>query len=127
MRLQMSRTLAVLGVFVACGSSGAAAQAGLTVSGTAKPESVTDAAGERYQAGALHRWFSGGTYRDLWAMPIRVPVLDWQTYLGGLHPTKEGGGMQTKSLRLETTSGSEFVFRLADKVATGAPGSLKHT
>jgi hypothetical protein len=127
MRLQMSRTLAVLGVFVACGSSGAAAQAGLTVSGFAKPESVTVAAGERYQAGTLHRWFSGGTYRDLWAMPIRVPVLDWQTYLGGLHPTKEGGGMQTKSLRLENAGGSEYVFRLTDKLATGAPGPLKHT
>ena len=112
---------------MACAASRAAAQTGMTPSTPVKPESVTVAAGERYQAGALHRWFSGGTYRDLWATPIRVPLLDWQTYLGGLHPTKEGGGMQTKSLRLETTNGSEYVFRLADKIATGAPGSLKHT
>jgi hypothetical protein len=127
MRLYMNRAWTILGVFVACGASRAGAQAGLTISTPLKPESVTVAAGERYQAGALHRWFSGGTYRDLWATPIRVPVLDWQTYLGGLHPTKEGGGMQTKSLRMETTDGSEYVFRLADKVATGAPGALKHT
>jgi hypothetical protein len=127
MRPRMNRAWATLGVFVACAASRAAAQTGMTPSTPVKPESVTVAAGERYQAGALHRWFSGGTYRDLWATPIRVPLLDWQTYLGGLHPTKEGGGMQTKSLRLETTNGSEYVFRLADKIATGAPGSLKHT
>jgi len=93
----------------------------------AKPESVTVIAGARYQAGALHRWFVGDTYRDLWTRPIRVPVLDWQTYVGGLHPTKEGGGMQTKSLRLETADGSEYVFRLSDKGETGTPKALKHT
>jgi len=110
---------------VSAAPSIAAAQPRLA--GTEKPESVTVAAGARYQAGALHRWFAGGTYRDLWAMPIRVPVLDWETYLGGLHPTKEGGGMQTKSLRLESADGAEYVFRLSDKAATGAPGQLKNT
>ena len=54
-------------------------------------------------------------------------MLDWHTYLGGLHPTKEGGGMQTKSLRLENADGAEYVFRLSDKEATGAPGALRHT
>src|SRR4029079_4131575 len=49
------------------------------VSSAAKVESVTVAAGRRYRAGALHRWFVGGTYRDLWTMPIHVPVLNWQT------------------------------------------------
>src|ERR1041384_8192618 len=103
----------------------AAAQPG--PSPRAKPESVTVAAGARYQAGTLYRWFAGGAYRDLWATPIRVPVLDWETYVGGLHPTKAGGGMQTKSLRFETTNGAEYVFRLADKGATGAPEGFEHT
>ncbi|HMA23573.1 MAG TPA: hypothetical protein VKP00_06255, partial [Gemmatimonadaceae bacterium] len=106
----------------------AAAQPGLSIPlPAARPESVTVAAGARYQAGALYRWFAGDTYRDLWAMPIRVPVLDWQTYVGGLHPTKEGGGMQTKSLRLETADGAEYVFRLSDKGETGAPKGLENT
>jgi hypothetical protein len=78
-------------------------------------------------AGSLYRWLAGGAYRDLWATPIRVPVLDWETYFGGLHPTKEGGGMQTKSLRLETADGTEYVFRLSDKGATGAPEGFQHT
>jgi hypothetical protein len=92
----------------------------------AEAESVTVAAGTRYEAGALHRWVAGSAYRDLWAMPIRVPVLDLHTYAGGLHPTKEGGGMQTKSLRLETADGTEYVFRLSDK-GSSAPGRLKNT
>jgi hypothetical protein len=103
----------------------AAAQPG--PSPRAKPESVTVAAGARYQAGTFYRWFAGGAYRDLWATPIRVPVLDWETYVGGLHPTKEGGGMQTKSLRLETADGAEYVFRLSDKGATGTPLGFEHT
>jgi hypothetical protein len=91
------------------------------------PESVTLAAGKRYEAGAMHSWFSGSTYRDLWTTPIRVPVLDLQTYAGGLHPIKEGGGMQTKSLRFETEDGSEYAFRLTDKIVTSGPKELQHT
>lgn len=93
----------------------------------AASESVTIAAGQRYQASALKRWLVGGTYRHLWAMPIRVPVLDLRTFAGGVHPTKAGGGMQTKSLRLKTDDGVEYVFRLTDKSATGAPGPLRNT
>ncbi|HMA45026.1 MAG TPA: hypothetical protein VKO86_13465, partial [Gemmatimonadales bacterium] len=92
----------------------------------AAPDSVTVAAGARYQAGALHRWIAGSGYRDLWAMPMRVPVLDLRTYAGGLHPTKEGGGNQTRSLRLEAVSGAEYVFRLSDKRGT-VPAKLKNT
>lgn len=92
-----------------------------------KAESVTVAAGTRYQAGTLHRWLSGSAYRDLWATPIRVPIFDWQNYAGGLHPTKMGGGMQTKSLRFETADGTEYVFRLADKSVLSTPEPVKGT
>jgi hypothetical protein len=97
------------------------------VVGPTKPESVTVAAGTRYQAGMLHRWFAGSTYRDLWVTPIRVPVFDWRHYAGGLHPTKVGGGMQTKSLRFETADGTEYVFRLADKSVLSTPDELQGT
>jgi hypothetical protein len=91
------------------------------------PESVSVAAGTRYEAGAMHSWFSGSTYRALWATPIRVPVLNLHTYAGGLRPLKEGGGMQTKSLRFETADGSEYAFRLTDKIVTSGPKELQHT
>jgi len=129
MRLTRYCTWSIAAAAVASAApSIAAAQPALSIpSSAAKPESVTVAAGARYQAGALYRWFAGDTYRDLWTMPIRVPLLDWQTYVGGLHPTKEGGGMQTKSLRLETADGAEYVFRLSDKGETGVPKELKNT
>ena len=87
----------------------------------AKVESVTVIAGKHYEAGRFYRWFFGDNYRDLWTTPIRVPVFDWHTFGGGLHPTKEGGGNQTKSLRFETAEGDEYVFRLSDKSVNTAP------
>jgi hypothetical protein len=92
----------------------------------AAADSVTIAAGTRYELGALHRWIAGSAYRDLWATPIRVPVLDLLTYAGGLHPIKEGGGMETTSLRLATADGTEYAFRLSDKRAN-VPDQLKDT
>ena len=91
------------------------------------PESVTVIAGQHYQAGAFHRWFFGDNYRDLWTTPIRVPVFDWHSFAGGLHPTKEGGGNQTKSLRFETAEGDEYVFRLSDKSVKTAPEQMRGT
>ena len=93
----------------------------------ARAETVSAVASTKYGAGAFHRWFAGDGYRDLWATSVRVPVLDLHTFSGGVHPTKEGGGAQTKNLHLETSTGEEFVFRLADKGATGAPPELKST
>src|SRR5512143_908329 len=81
-----------------------------------RAESVTVVAGAEYRAGSLHRWLAGNLYRDLWVMPVRIPVLDLNTYDGGLRPTKAGGGLQTKSLRFESANGVEYVFRLTNKV-----------
>ncbi|HTE45307.1 MAG TPA: hypothetical protein VK636_08710, partial [Gemmatimonadaceae bacterium] len=93
----------------------------------APKDSVTVVAGQHYKAGDLYRWFFGNTYRDLWTTPMRVPVFDWHTYAGGLHPTKEGGGNQTKSLRFEAKDGSEYVFRVSDKTVNSAPAQVKGT
>ncbi len=93
----------------------------------AQADSITVAMGSRYHAGALHRWVYGSGYRHLWVKPVRVPVLHLDRYAGGIHPTKVGGGAQTKSLRLETVDGTEYVFRLSDKSSSTAPASLKGT
>jgi hypothetical protein len=112
------------------GANAASAQMGTSRPSPSQPpidSTVTIAAGKRYQASALHRWFAGSDYRDLWATSMRVPVLDLNTFAGGLHATKEGGGNQTKSLRFKNAQGDEWVFRLTDKTATGAPAVLKGT
>ena len=88
---------------------------------------ATVAAGTRYQAGWFRRFLLGNTYRDLWAAPIQVPVLDLRTFAGGLTPTKTGGGNQTRSLRFEDPHGDEYVFRLVDKAGLSLPPGFEHT
>lgn len=88
-------------------------------------DSVVVVAGARYKAGALKRWLLGSTYRDVWTTPVRVPVVNLRTFAGGLRPLKESGGNQTKSLRLVTPDGNEYVFRMVDKDKTQAPKWLE--
>lgn len=86
---------------------------------SAQEDSVTIAAGERYAAGSLHRWVLGSGYRDLWTLPIRVPVLLPDTFSGGLTPSEIGGGAQTISLRFLDPQGREWTFRSVDKDQSG--------
>lgn len=88
---------------------------------TTDPKTKTVAAGERYQAGTVKRFFMGATYRDLWTKPVTVPVIDLQSYAGGLRVTKLGKGNQTKSLRFKNPAGLEYTFRLVDKYKVTPP------
>ncbi|HEX6790521.1 MAG TPA: hypothetical protein VF247_04345 [Candidatus Krumholzibacteria bacterium] len=83
--------------------------------------------GERYQGGSFRRFILGDTYRDLWAAPITVPVLDLGAFAGGLKPTEKGGGKQTKNLRFKNEAGYEFVFRLVDKENVNPPKGWEKT
>ena len=76
---------------------------------------VTVVPGAHYRAGGLHRALFGAHYRDLWTTPVRVEVLDLETYAGGLTPTRRGGGKQTRTLRLESADGRKWAFRSVDK------------
>ena len=91
------------------------------------PDSVTIAASPRYASNGFKRFFLGDTYRDLWTTPLHVPVLDLDSYAGGLSPLKEGGGNQTKNLRFTTPIGAEFVFRPVDKANATPPERLRGT
>ncbi len=79
----------------------------------------TVAPGGRYEAGWLSRLVLGEQWRDLWTTPIEVPVLNLQTFDGGLRPQRRGGGLQTTNLRLKSGAGRTWVFRSVDKDATG--------
>ncbi len=92
------------------------------------PTSRTVAAGDHYQAGWLHRLLLGAHYRDLWATPVAVDVLDLSRFAGGLTPTGCGGRRQTKVLRLLGKDGRQYVFRSVDKDPTLAlPPELRAT
>ena len=69
----------------------------------------------QYEAGAIWRMFFGTDWRDLWTTPTKVEVLNLQTFAGGLTPVRQGGGQQTKSLRLRSPDGRQFNFRSVDK------------
>jgi hypothetical protein len=78
-------------------------------------DSVVVVAGPDFAAGGFHRSLLGDNYRDVWTTPIKVPILDLHSYDGGIKPLKEGGGMQTKSLRFTTADSTEWVFRSVHK------------
>ncbi|TWI92413.1 BamA/TamA family outer membrane protein [Chitinophaga japonensis] len=92
-----------------------AAVAGSTPASTLPPF-VKMAADTQYNdAGKAHRFWLGDNYRAVWDAPLSFPVLDLHKEKGGLHITKRGGGMQTRSLRLEDPNGKEWVLRSLKK------------
>jgi hypothetical protein len=96
-------------------AAGAQQIASRTTLGEPTGDSVDVVASSAYLAGGLHRFLLGGRYRQVWAAPIRVAVLDLNRFAGGLTPKERGGGFQTRSLRLEAADGREFRFRSVDK------------
>ena len=128
---------AVGGCAVACACSPASAQAVLPSAPAADaaplskllvPETVVVAPGARYRAGPLRRALLGANYRELWATPIAVELLDLGRFAGGLRPTERGGGLQTRSLRFDAGDGREYVFRSLDKDAGRVlPPELRET
>jgi len=85
-------------------------------------------AGKHYEASFFHRWFLGKDYRDIWATPIEVEVLDLYSFAGGLSPVMRVGGMQTLGLAMKGEDGREYTFRGVDKdPSTFLPPSFMDT
>lgn len=87
---------------------------------TSDPHFHTVIAGPEYKSSTWHKWLWGEDYREEWSTPVKIPVLNIDTAFGGLAPIKEGGGRQTKSLRLKDSTGRQFVLRQVNKTYTGA-------
>jgi hypothetical protein len=62
-----------------------------------------------------HRAVFGESYRKLWAAPVKIRVFHLAQEKGGLKILQRGGGMQTKSLRLQDANGQEWVLRTIQK------------
>jgi hypothetical protein len=120
--LRSPNVLTLTAALLAAGISSAAAQ---SPRGAASDTVVV--AGQIYEAGSFRRWLLGDNYRDAWTTPIKVPVLDLKTFHGGLKPTKVGGGMQAKSLRLVAPDSSEYVFRQVRKTNLVLTDQYRHT
>lgn len=72
----------------------------------------------RYRAGGLKSFLLGDQYRDLWSTPIRVDILDLETFAGGLTVDRAGGAGQSLTLHMRGADGRSYVFRTIDKELT---------
>src|SRR5688500_6290549 len=75
----------------------------------------TVTASAAYQRSNFHQRLWGRNRRAEWATPIQVPVLWLDTACGGLTPYQQGGGNETKSLRLKSANGKEYSLRSINK------------
>ncbi|MDZ7694784.1 MAG: metallophosphoesterase [Balneolaceae bacterium] len=79
---------------------------------------VTVAANSKYdEKSTLYRTFLGFHNRELWGIPVNVPVFDIGSVEGGLEAVKLGGKGQSNSLRLQRSDGRDYVLRSVDKEA----------
>lgn len=80
------------------------------------------------QASKTHRFFLGENYRKLWATPVKLRIFHLSTEKGGLKIVQLGGGLQTKSLRLQDSTGQQWVLRTIQKYPErGLPADLRPT
>src|SRR5262249_20748486 len=75
---------------------------------------TTLAANPRYSANRFHGFLLGEHWRDAWATPIEVPVLNLDDF-GGLRPDRAGGGLETTNLHFKSANGNTWAFRSVDK------------
>jgi hypothetical protein len=78
-------------------------------------DSVTVVVGPEYEASGLQRWLWGDNWRHLWTRPVRVEVLDPDTFAGGLTPLRAGGDFASNTLHLLGADGRRYVFRSINK------------
>ncbi len=73
------------------------------------------AANSDFVAGGFKKLMLGKQYRDMWATPVDVEVVDLERKYGGLTPIKKGGGMSSNSLRMRHESGKQYILRSIKK------------
>ena len=85
------------------------------VTDSSEPGFRTVITGIEYNKSPAHKFFWGRHYRKEWMTPVRIPVINLDTIKGGLRATEQGGGRQTKTLRLQDKQGREYVLRSVNK------------
>jgi Omp85 superfamily domain len=88
---------------------------GLTAAPARAQDSATVVVGPEYEAGPLRTLLWGSNYRRLWTRPVRLPVLDPDTFAGGLTPLRAGGDFASNTLHMMGADGRRYVFRSIDK------------
>ncbi|HEY0356644.1 MAG TPA: hypothetical protein VGC29_10590, partial [Flavisolibacter sp.] len=115
-------------IFISPGLTGFTQEARIktVIVDSSEPGFRTVIAGIEYKKGPLHRFLWGSHYRKEWTTPVRIPVINLDTVKGGLKATEQGGGRQTKTLRLKNAKGKEYVLRSVNKDYRGALPEIAH-
>lgn len=94
-----------------------------------KSDSIKIAVEPSYnQVSKTQQFLLGDNYRKLWATPVTLRTFHLAKEKGGLKILQPGGGMQTKSLRLQDSTGQEWVLRTIQKYpAKVLPVNLRET
>ncbi len=80
------------------------------------------------EARKMRRALLGNNYRSIWNTPVEFPVFDIGTEKEGLTILKRGGGMQTRSVRMENEDKKQYVLRSVNKYVDNAlPEDLRST
>ncbi len=84
---------------------------------------------KRYSKESKRPGAFGYNYRDEWETEVKgIPYFDLKNERGGLKIIKKGGGMQTRSLRLEASNEKQYVLRSVKKYPENAvPMELRGT
>lgn len=73
---------------------------------------------EATEKSPFYEFLWGKRYRDTYGLPVTAETADLETLFGGVTPVRKGGGNQSKSLRLETKEGRQYVMRAVKKNAS---------
>ncbi|UCS92479.1 metallophosphoesterase [Echinicola marina] len=100
----------------------------LNINSNTFPDTVKVSISEQYHANRQQEKWYGTNYRKIWSEEVAFRVFDISKERGGMKIVKRGGGMQTKSLRLEDSSGKQYVLRSVEKYPAAAiPEVLRKT
>ncbi|MCB0459847.1 MAG: metallophosphoesterase [Flavobacteriaceae bacterium] len=67
------------------------------------------------QKSKFYKLLWGDRFRETYSKFVNVKTVNLDTLFGGVSPVRKGGGTQSKSLRLITTGGKEYVMRALRK------------
>jgi len=93
---------------------------------TDSSSTITVIPGKQFDRSGWHNIFWGRHYRREWSTPVAINKFYIDTAFGGLKPSQEGGGRQTKSLRLKNEKGKEYVMRSVEKDYSKALPEIYH-
>src|SRR5437899_1096672 len=76
----------------------------------AQSGTITVIAGKQYSTSIGHQQRWGKHYRKEWATPVTAKMVMLDTLASVLTPYEEGGGRQSRSIRLRDVNGREYVL-----------------